>query len=97
MEDCLVYFFTGFLDAGKTSFIQSWIGDGSFQDKRVLIILTEEGEVLSHVFGQHSRYDFTFYQPVLAVSAGASHCAFVLADGTLGAGCCPGTARQGRL
>ncbi|MBO4688650.1 MAG: hypothetical protein J5636_09080 [Clostridiales bacterium] len=45
MEDCLVYFFTGFLDAGKTSFIQSWIGDGSFQDKRVLIILTEEGEV----------------------------------------------------
>ena len=45
MEDCLVYFFTGFLDSGKTSFIQSWIGDGSFQDKKVLILLTEEGEV----------------------------------------------------
>ena len=45
MEDCLVYFFTGFLDSGKTSFIQSWVGDGSFQDKKVLILLTEEGEV----------------------------------------------------
>ncbi len=45
MEDCLVYFFTGFLDSGKTSFILSWLSDGSFRDKNVLILLTEEGEV----------------------------------------------------
>lgn len=45
MEDCLVYFFTGFLDSGKTSFIISWLSDGSFQGKNVLILQTEEGEV----------------------------------------------------
>ena len=42
--------------------------------------LTEDGKVLAYVFGTKSRYDFAFDQPVLAVSAGAAHCAFMLGD-----------------
>ncbi|HAW15400.1 MAG: hypothetical protein IJ869_02830 [Clostridiales bacterium] len=44
MNDCLVYFFTGFLDAGKTTFISSWLGEENFRDKKILILATEEGE-----------------------------------------------------
>ena len=44
MEDCLVYFFTGFLDSGKTSVICSWIGGENFKDKKVVVVSTEEGE-----------------------------------------------------
>lgn len=45
--------------------------------------LDAEGNVLAHVFGKASRYDLRFDQPVLAAAAGARHCAFVMADGTL--------------
>ena len=48
-----------------------------------VLALNDEGKVQSHVFGQNSRYDFAFDQPVLAMAAGARHCAFVLADGTV--------------
>ena len=48
-----------------------------------MLALSGDGEVLAHVFDQHSKADFTFTQPVLALSAGTNHCAFVLADGTL--------------
>ncbi|MCR5617733.1 MAG: hypothetical protein K6F83_05545 [Clostridiales bacterium] len=44
MEDCLVYFFTGFLDSGKTSVICSWTDGERFRDSRIVIIATEEGE-----------------------------------------------------
>lgn len=44
MEDCLVYFFTGFLEAGKTTFICSWADSETFRDKKVVILSTEEGE-----------------------------------------------------
>ncbi|MBQ1894268.1 MAG: hypothetical protein II167_01085 [Clostridiales bacterium] len=44
MGDCLVYFFTGFLDSGKTSVICSWIDGENFRDKKILVISTEEGE-----------------------------------------------------
>ena len=44
MSDCLVYFFTGFLDSGKTSVICSWIGGENFKDKKGVVISTEEGE-----------------------------------------------------
>lgn len=44
MGDCLVYFFTGFLDSGKTSVICSWIDGENFKDKKILVIATEEGE-----------------------------------------------------
>lgn len=44
MEDCLVYFFTGFLDSGKTSVICSWIGGERFKDQKIVVICTEEGE-----------------------------------------------------
>lgn len=44
MEDCLVYFFTGFLDSGKTSVICSWTDGERFKDQKVVIIATEEGE-----------------------------------------------------
>lgn len=44
MADCLVYFFTGFLDSGKTSFICSWITGENFRDKKIVVLSTEEGE-----------------------------------------------------
>ena len=44
--------------------------------------LTQDGQVFAHAFGRQ-QYDFRFHQPVLAAAAGANHCAFVLADGTL--------------
>ncbi len=44
MKDCLVYFFTGFLDSGKTSFICSWTSEENFRDKKIVILATEEGE-----------------------------------------------------
>lgn len=44
MEDCLVYFFTGFLDSGKTSVICDWLGSENFKNRKVVVINTEEGE-----------------------------------------------------
>ncbi|MBQ2109483.1 MAG: hypothetical protein II476_05720 [Bacteroidales bacterium] len=44
MNDCLVYFFTGFLDSGKTSVICSWADGDNFNDKKTVIVCTEEGE-----------------------------------------------------
>lgn len=43
MKDCLVYFFTGFLDSGKTSFIKSWLEEDNFRDKNIVVLSTEEG------------------------------------------------------
>ena len=44
-EDMPVYVFTGFLEAGKTSFIQSTLEDKRFNSgERTLILLCEEGE-----------------------------------------------------
>lgn len=41
-----VYFFTGFLESGKTSFIESILKDPSFSEgERTLIFLCEEGEI----------------------------------------------------
>ena len=51
--------------------------------ENAVIGLTETGQVLSHVFDERSRADFSFDQPVLAVAAGPEHYAFLLADGTL--------------
>lgn len=45
MADCLVYFFTGFLDAGKTTFIDEWIGSENFSNKKIVVVATEEGEI----------------------------------------------------
>ena len=40
-----VYLFTGFLDAGKTTFIQETLEDPQFNDgQKTLILLCEEGE-----------------------------------------------------
>lgn len=51
--------------------------------ENAVLALTADGEVLAHGFDQHSQADFTFAQPVLALSAGANHYAFLLADGSL--------------
>ena len=46
MEDLPVYLFTGFLEAGKTKFIQETLGDKRFNDgERTLLLLCEEGEL----------------------------------------------------
>ncbi|MBR2782015.1 MAG: outer membrane insertion C- signal [Oscillospiraceae bacterium] len=44
--EILVYLFTGFLDSGKTSFIQETLTDSRFNNgERTLVLLCEEGEV----------------------------------------------------
>lgn len=45
MKDCLVYFFNGFLDSGKTSLICSWAGSDDFSKAKLVILATEEGEI----------------------------------------------------
>ena len=46
MKDIPVYFFLGFLDSGKTSFIQETVlGDKNFDaGEKILLLVTEEGE-----------------------------------------------------
>ncbi len=44
MKDCMVYFFTGFLDSGKTSVICSWIDGDNFNKQNVVVVATEEGD-----------------------------------------------------
>ncbi len=44
MDDCLVYFFTGFLGSGKTSVICSWLDGENFGGHKSVVINTEEGE-----------------------------------------------------
>ena len=40
-----IFLFTGFLDAGKTTFIQSMLEDPQFNEgQRTLLLLCEEGE-----------------------------------------------------
>lgn len=45
MKDCLVYFFNGFLDSGKTSLICTWAGSDDFSKTKLVILATEEGEI----------------------------------------------------
>ena len=46
MEEMPVYLFTGFLEAGKTSFIQETLSDKRFNNgQRTLLLVCEEGEV----------------------------------------------------
>ena len=53
MAEIPVYVFTGFLDSGKTKFIQETLEDSRFNDgERTLILLFEEGE---------EEYDFSTY------------------------------------
>ena len=47
------------------------------------LALTKDGRVLAHVFDKACQCHFDFDQPVLALSAGPNHYAFVLGDGTL--------------
>ena len=45
MEEIPVYLFTGFLDAGKTKFIQETLEDARFNNgESTLLLLCEEGE-----------------------------------------------------
>ena len=53
MTEIPVYVFTGFLDSGKTKFIQETLEDSRFNDgERTLILLFEEGE---------EEFDFSTY------------------------------------
>ena len=45
MKEIPVYLITGFLDGGKTSFINDILGEGFADDGRTLLICCEEGEV----------------------------------------------------
>ena len=46
MKEMPVYLFTGFLDSGKTTFIQETLEDPNFNGiEKTLVILCEEGEV----------------------------------------------------
>ena len=53
MQQIPVYSFTGFLDSGKTKFIQETLEDPRFNDvARTLLLIFEEGE---------EEYDFSTY------------------------------------
>ena len=44
--DIGVYLFTGFLESGKTTFLNETLGDKRFSDgERTMVLLCEEGEV----------------------------------------------------
>ncbi len=46
LREIPVYLFTGFLDSGKTTFIQETLEDPSFNDgEKALVLLCEEGEI----------------------------------------------------
>ena len=45
MEDCLVYFFTGWIDSGKTTVIGEWASNEAFRGRKIVIIATEDGDV----------------------------------------------------
>lgn len=45
MKQVPVYFFTGFLDGGKTTFIQDTLSSSDIDDDKVLLIVCEQGEV----------------------------------------------------
>lgn len=67
-----------------TALVPQWQGiERLSAGESAVLGLDAEGNVHAHVFGKASRYDLQFDQPVLAAAAGARHCAFVLADGTL--------------
>jgi len=67
-----------------TGLVPAWSGVKRVAaGENAVLALTEDGQVLAHVFDEHNLAGFTFWQPVLAVSAGANHYAFLLADGTL--------------
>lgn len=59
MEDCLVYFFTGFLDSGKTTTIGEWATNEAFRGRKIVILSTEEGDV------EYDDIEFTDEQPVI--------------------------------
>lgn len=45
MDDMPVYLFTGFLESGKTSFIDETLADKRFNNgQRTLLLVCEEGE-----------------------------------------------------
>ena len=45
MEDCLVYFFTGWIDSGKTTVIGEWASNEAFRGRKIVILATEDGDV----------------------------------------------------
>ena len=45
MADIPVYLVAGFLDAGKTSFINGILEDGFAREERTLLLSCEEGEI----------------------------------------------------
>ena len=62
MAECLVYLFTGFLESGKTTFINFTVAQDYFQiDEPTLLITTEEGEV------EYDEKELLKYNTVLEV------------------------------
>ena len=54
MNKTRVYLFTGFLESGKSSFIQDTLLEQGFgEDEKTLIIACEEGEVDATVFDRY--------------------------------------------
>ena len=54
-----IYIVTGFLEAGKTSFINKVINDKGGKSKKILIIQFEEGE--ENIFGKQNNYSVLFF------------------------------------
>ena len=71
MEEIPVYLFTGFLDAGKTKFIQETLEDVRFNNgESTLLLLCEEGEEEYEDVYKRQEYDREKLQERLARLAG---------------------------
>ena len=61
MQQIPVYSFTGFLDSGKTKFIQETLEDPRFNSgERTLLLVFEEGVRLSQLMSIFAFYDVNF-------------------------------------
>ena len=66
--DIPVYLIAGFLDAGKTSFINGVLRDGFAEEDRTLLICCEEGELEYDARAGQRLY---LHVTILAADAGA--------------------------
>lgn len=89
MEEMPVYLFTGFLEAGKTSFIQETLSDKRFNNgQRTLLLVCEEGEVeydtspayMKNVFIETLEEESELTSEVLRVFAGKHRASRVLIE-----------------
>ena len=88
--DIPVYLFTGFLEAGKTRFLQETLSDANFfknGDERTLVLLCEEGEEELDPLGFVSSEVYVEIIPTNWRPSGAVTTPTASSSSTTGCGC----------